>query len=165
MDKLLNEFYLGLFIWQTLLFIGLIFLLKKYAWGPILEAVNDREEGIKNALASAEAARKEMQNLKADNENLLHEARAERDAMMKDARDIKDNMIAEAKEEAKVQADTMIKQAKAVIESEKQAAVADIKNQVANLSVAIAEKVVKEELSSKDKQLQLVEQLLKEVSI
>ncbi len=165
MEKLLNEFSFGLFIWQTLLFIGLIFLLKKYAWGPILNAVNEREEGIKNALASAEAARKEMQNLHADNEKLLQEARAERDAMMKDARDIKDSMIAEAKEEAKVQADKMIEQAKAVIDSEKQAAVSDIKNQVASLSVEIAEKVVREQLSNKDKQLQLVEQLLKEVSI
>ena len=85
MDKLIEQFSLGLFFWQLILFIGLVLLLKKFAWKPILDAVNSREEGIKDALNEAENARKEIQNLAADNERILKEARAERDALMKDA--------------------------------------------------------------------------------
>ena len=165
MDKLISEFSLGLFVWQTLLFVLLIFLLKKFAWKPILNAVNDREEGIKNALAEAEKARQEMQNINADNERILKEARGERDGMLKEARDIKNNLIEEAKEEAKIQANKLIEQAKTSIQSEKLAAIADLKNQVAELSINIAEKVVKEELSNKGKQLKLVEQMLKEAKL
>ncbi len=141
MEKLINEFSIGLFFWQTLLFGLLLFLLWKFAWKPILNAVNDREDGIKDALAAAENAKKEMQNVTADSENLLKEARAERESLLKEAREIKDRLIADSKELAKVEGDKMIKQAQATIESEKKAAVADIKNQVAELSVDIAEKV------------------------
>jgi F-type H+-transporting ATPase subunit b len=102
MEKLIDDFSLGLFFWQIVIFVGLIFLLKKFAWKPILDAVNEREEGIKNALLSAENAKKEMQNLKSDNEKLLAEARAESDAMMKEAREIKEKMINDAKTEAQV---------------------------------------------------------------
>ncbi len=165
MDKLLNEFSFGLFIWQTLLFIALIFLLRKYAWGPILNAVNEREEGIKNALVEADKARQEMQDINADNERILNEARAERDTMLKEARDMKTNLIEEAKDEAKAQANKLMEQAKAAIQNEKLSAIADIKSQVANLSIDIAEKVVKDELSDKNKQLKLVEQLLGEVKL
>jgi F-type H+-transporting ATPase subunit b len=87
MEKLIHQFEFGLFVWQVLIFVGLIF--EKFAWKPILDAVNDREEGIKNALLSAENARKEMQNLQADNQRILQEARMERDNMLKDAREIK----------------------------------------------------------------------------
>ncbi len=160
MEKLLGEFSIGLFFWQSILFIALLLLLRKYAWKPILNAVSEREEGIKNALASAESAKREMENLQADNEKLLKEARAERDAMMKDARELKAKMVADARDEAKVEADKMITNAQAAIESEKKAAIADIKNQVASLSLEIAEKVVKEELSNTDKQLKLVETML-----
>ena len=100
MEKLVNDFSFGLFIWQIILFLLLLFLLRKFAWKPILKAVNDREEGIKNALASAEDARREMENLQADNEKLLQEARNERDSMLKEAREIKAKMIADAKGEA-----------------------------------------------------------------
>ncbi len=103
MDKLINEFSIGLFFWQTVLFLALLFLLRKYAWKPILNALNDREEGIKNALDSAEKARQEMENLNADNERILKEARAEREEMMKDARAIKETMLTEAKGEAKAE--------------------------------------------------------------
>ena len=89
MEKLLEEFSLGLFVWQTLLFVGLLLLLKKYAWSPILNAVNEREEGIKNALSAADDAKKEMENLQTDNQKLLKEARAEREAMLKEARELK----------------------------------------------------------------------------
>ena len=119
MEKLINDFSFGLFIWQTIIFVGLILLLKKFAWKPILDAVNEREEGIKNALLSADNARKEMQNLQADNQRILQEARLERDAMLKDAREIKEKMVADAKNEAQVQGQKMIEQAKAAIESEK----------------------------------------------
>jgi len=165
MDKLLNEFSFGLFIWQTLLFIALIFLLKKYAWGPILKTVNEREDGIKNALAQADKARQEMLNIKSDNDKILKEARAERDALLKDAREIKDNMIAEAKEEAQAIADASVEKTKIAIANEKSAALADIKKQMGGLSVDIAEKVVKGELADKNKQLQLIEQLLNDVTL
>lgn len=160
MEKLLDQFSLGLFFWSALIFIGLILLLKKFAWKPILDAINSREEGIRNALLSAENAKREMQNLKSDNEKLLAEARAERDALMKEAREIKEKMIIDAKVEAQAQGEKMIAQAKASIESEKNAALADLKNQVSNLSIEIAEKVLKEELSNKDAQTKLVDKLL-----
>ena len=160
MDKLINQFEFGLFFWQVLIFVGLILLLKKFAWKPILDAVNDREEGIKNALLAAENAKKDMQNLKADNEKLLAEARAERDLMIKEAREIKEKMIADAKSEAQVQGEKMIDQAKASIESEKNAAMAELKNQVSSLSLEIAEKLLKDELSNKEAQTKLVEKML-----
>jgi F-type H+-transporting ATPase subunit b len=165
MGKLFEDFSLGLFVWQAVLFIALILLLKKFAWKPILDSVNDREEGIKDALDSAEKAKLEMQNLQADNQKLLKEARAEREAMLKEARDIKNKMIEDAKGEAQEQANKMIAQAQDAIESEKKAAVAELKNQVATLSLDIAEKVVRAELSNKDKQLKLVETMLGEKSL
>lgn len=165
MDKLINEFSFGLFFWQLFLFIGLVLLLWKFAWKPILEAVNNREEGIKDALASAENAKKEMQNLQSDNEKLLKEARAERETMIKEAREIKEKLIADAKGEAQEQANKMIAQAQESIRSEKQAALAELKNQVANISVEIAEKVVRGELADKDKQLSLVDKMLGDVTL
>jgi F-type H+-transporting ATPase subunit b len=163
MEKLINDFSFGLFIWQVVIFVGLIFLLKKFAWKPILDAVNEREQGIKNALESAESARNEMQNLQADNQRILQEARAERDAMLKDAREMKEKMVADAKNEAQEQGQKMIDQAKAAIESEKNAAMADLKSQVATLSLSIAEKILKDELSNKESQTKLVDQLLGDV--
>lgn len=165
MEKLINDFSLGLFFWMAVLFLALLFLLRKFAWKPILDSVSEREEGIKSALASAEDAKKEMQNLKASNEQLLKEARAERDAMMKEAREIKDKMISDAKEEAKDVAAKLIQNAQASIEQEKQAALSELKNQVAELSIGIAESVVKKELSNKKDQLKLVEDLLGDVTL
>lgn len=156
---------IGLFFWHTVVFLILIFLMTKFAWKPILEGVRKREQTINDALDSAENAKKEMQNLKADNEKLLKEARAERDAMIKEARDIKERMIAEAKEDAQKEGDKMIAQAKSTIQLEKNAALADIKNQVATLSVQIAEKVLREELSNQDKQQKLVEDMLNDVTL
>ena len=165
MDKLINDFSFGLFIWQVLIFVGLIFLLKKFAWKPILDAVNDREEGIKNALLSAENARKEMQNLQADNQRILQEARLERDNMLKDAREMKEKMVTDAKNEAQVQGLKMIEQAKAAIEGEKNAAMAELKLQVSTLSLSIAEKLLKDELSNKEAQTKLVEKMLGDVKL
>jgi len=155
----------GLLFWTVLSFAILFFVLKKFAWKPIVGTVNDREQSIKDALASAENAKKEMENLTADNERILKEARAEREMMIKEARDLKAKMISDAKEEAKVTADKMIVQAQEAIENEKKSAMADIKKQVASLSIEIAEKVVKEELSNNDKQLKLVEDMLGDATL
>nr|WP_315252308.1 F0F1 ATP synthase subunit B [uncultured Flavobacterium sp.] len=165
MDKLINDFSFGLFIWQVLIFVGLIFLLKKFAWKPILDAVNDREEGIKNALLSAANAKIEMQNLQADNQRILQEARLERDNMLKEAREMKEKMVDDAKNEAQAQGLKMIEQAKAAIEGEKNAAMAELKLQVSTLSLSIAEKLLKEELSNKEAQTKLVEKLLGDVKL
>ena len=165
MEKLLEEFSLGLFVWQLVLFLALLFLLRKFAWKPILDSVSTREEGIKNALESAENAKKEMQNLQANNEQLVKEARAERDALLKEAREIKDKMISDAKEEAKEVAAKLIENAQASIAQEKQAAISELKHQVAELSIGIAETVVKKELIAKKDQIKLVEGLLEEVTL
>ena len=160
MDKLLNQFEFGLFFWQVIIFVGLIFLLKKFAWKPILDAVNEREEGIKNALLSADNARREMQNLQSDNQRILQEARMERDSLLKDAREMKEKMIADAVNEAQAQGLKMIEQAKAAIQNEKNVAMADLKLQVSTLSLEIAEKLLKDELSNKEAQVKLVEKML-----
>ena len=160
MDKLINDFSYGLFFWQAIILVILIVLLAKFAWKPILAALAAREEGISNALLAAENAKKDMQNLKSDNEKLLAEARAERDLMIKEAREIKEKMIADAKSEAQAQGEKMIEAAKASIESEKNAAMAELKNQVSSLSLEIAETLLKEELSNKEAQTKLVEKML-----
>lgn len=165
MDKLVNDFSFGLFFWQAIILIVLIVLLVKFAWKPIMTSITEREAGIAAAIAAAEAARKEMQNLQADNERILQEARAERDTMMKEAREIKEKMIADAKTEAQVQGEKMIEQAKASIESEKNAAMAELKEQVSVLSVEIAEKLLKNQLSDPAAQTILVEKMLDDVKL
>jgi len=165
MEGLLNDFSIGLFLVQTFILLLLITLMVKFAWKPIMNSLNEREEGIQDALDSAEKAKLEMQNLQADNQKLLNEARAEREAMLKEAREMKNTMIDEAKEEAQTQANNMIAQAQAAIESEKKAAMAELKNHMATISVDIAEKVVRQELSNKDKQLALVNSLLGEATL
>ena len=165
MEKLISEFSIGLFFWQTIIFILLIFLLKKYAWKPILDAVNEREEGIKNALLSAEKAKEEMASLQSDNEETLKKARAERDSLLKEAREIKQQLIDDAKNEAQSEAKKIISQAQETIQNEKKAAISDLKNQVAYLSIDIAEKVLKEKLSDDKTQMNLVKDLVKDVTL
>lgn len=160
-----NDFPIGLFAMQAVILLVLLFLLGKFAWKPILSSLDEREEGIQSALDQAESARKDIQNLQADNERLLKEARAERDAMMKDARDIKESIIAEAKGEAQEQTSIMIENAKATIKQEQQAAIAELKKNVADLSIDIAQQLVRKELTSKDDHLKLVEGMLKEVTL
>lgn len=155
----------SLIFWTTIIFLLLLFLLRKFAWKPILGAVRSRETSINDALEAAEKAKLEMQNMHADNEKLLQEARAEREAMMKEARELKAKMIADAKEDAKLEADKMVAQAQAAIESEKKAAIAELKQQVASLSLEIAEKVVRHELSDSDKQMKLVNEMLGEAKL
>lgn len=151
--------------WVAVIFIILLFLLKKFAWKPILEAINQREESISQALASAQEAKKEVANLKADNQKLLEEARKERDAILKEARQIKEKMVSEAKEQAHNEAQSIISQAKSSIENEKKAAIAELKNQVASLSLDIAQRVVQTQLSSQSKQEELVQSMLKDVKL
>jgi len=163
MDLITPE--IGLLFWQTIVFLILMIILAKFAWKPILGAVRTREESINQALASAEDARKEMQNLKADNEKAMQQARAERDEILKEARQIKDKMIGEAEGEAQQKADVIVAKAKESIEMEKRAAMADIKNQVATLSIEIAEKVIGKELSTEERQHQMIDKMLQEATL
>ncbi|MDA9251091.1 F0F1 ATP synthase subunit B [Flavobacteriaceae bacterium] len=165
MEKLISEFSFGLFFWQLFIFIGLILLLKKFAWKPILDAVNERETSIKDALSSADEARKEMASLQEDNQKILQEARAEREALLKEARTSGADLLAKAKEDAKLEADKILSQAQDAIQNEKRAAINELKNQVAQISLEIAEKVIEGELEDKDKQTSLVEKLLKDASL
>jgi len=165
MEKLISEFSLGLFAWQSLIFIGLLFLLRKYAWGPILNAVNERETSIKDALASAEAARSEMENLQSDNQRILKEARAEKEALLKEARATRAELINSEKEEAQAEAEKILSQAQEAIQNEKRAALTELKEQVGSLAMGIAEKVLQKELDNKDKQVQLIDQLLQDADL
>ena len=160
-----NDFPVGLFVMQALILLILIFLMAKFAWKPIMNSLTEREQGIKDALDSAEKAKMDMENLQANNLKMLQEARAEREEMLKEARDMKNKMIEEAKREANETASKLMAQAQANIQSEKKAAIADLKSQVASLSVEIAEKVVRTQLSNKDQQLKLVETMLDEKSL
>lgn len=160
-----NDFSIGLFALQLVILVILIFLLAKFAWKPIMEAVETREEGIKDALASAEQAKEEVANITEDNQRILKEARATRDGLLKEAKEMKETIINEAKDEAKAQAEKIMVQAKDAIEVEKQAAISSIKSHVAELSIAIAENVVQKELANDKDQLALVEAKLKDVTL
>jgi len=155
----------GLLFWTLVSFTILYLILRKFAWGPILGAVNEREEGIRNALLLAEKAREEMAFLQSDNEQTLKKARAEREALLKEAREIKQKLIDEAKNQAKSEAKKIIIQAQETIQSEKNAAIVDLKNQVASLSVDIAEKVLQDKVSNDKAQMSLVQELIKDVRL
>lgn len=156
---------IGLVFWMLVTFVILIFLLKKYAWKPILNAVNKREEDIISALTTAEKAKKEMESLKVDNEKLLAEARAERDAIMKEARDIRKQILDDAKVKAQVQTDKMFQTAKEAIDRQKEAVLYDMKKQISSLALEISEKVIKQELANKDSQQTLVQKMLDETKL
>ena len=156
---------IGLIFWTTITFILLLVLLGKFAWKPILTAIKTREKGIEDALASAESALKDMRELKSNNEKILVEARAERDNLLKEARDTKDAIIAEAKAKSQAEADRIMASTREQITNEKNAAVAELKNQVAILSIEIAEKILRSELSSDEKQKALVNNLMKDVNL
>ena len=156
---------LGLVFWMMVTFLIILFILKKFAWKPILGMIKEREEGIEKALQSAEQARQDMHLLKSSNEKILAEARVEKDAMLKEARDTKDAIINEAKTKAKIEADKVIAQAREAIQTEKLAAITELKAQVATLSIDIAEKILKVQLSSEEKQKTLTGNLIKEVTL
>jgi len=165
MEKLLGEFSLGLFFWQTLLFVALLLLLKKFAWKPILDAVNERETSIKDSLSAAEKARDDMEAVQADNKRILKEARAERDALLAEAKTASVQIVNQAKEDAKAASDKITAQAQETIQNEKIAAINELKGQVASLSIDIAEKVLQTELKDKATQEQLVAQLVNEIAV
>ena len=150
----------GLLFWTLVSFSILYLILRKFAWGPILGAVKEREESIKAALDAADNAKKEMENLKADNEKILNEAKTEREAMLKEAREMKSKLISDAENEAKAKAKSMVEAAKTAIQNEKNSAMNELRNTVVDLSVGIAEKLISEELADKDKQLKMIEEIL-----
>ena len=155
----------GLLFWTFCSFVILYFLLKKFAWKPILGTVNDREASTREALVAAENAKKEMENLKSDNEKILKEAKIERENMLKDAREIKTKLIADAENQAKEQASKLIESAQLAIQNEKNSAMSELKQTVVELSVGIAEKVISSELDDKNKQLKVVENMLNDASL
>ena len=155
----------GLLFWTFCSFAILYFLLKKFAWKPILGSVNDREDSIREALLAAENAKKEMENLKSDNEKILKEAKIERENMLKDAREIKTKLISDAENQAKEQASKMIDSAQLAIQNEKNSAMNELKQTVVELSVGIAEKVISSELEDKNTQLKVVENMLNDASL
>jgi len=165
METLIEQFSSGLFIIQSIIFLILLFVLIKFGWKPILSSIETRENSITEAIEQAKKAREEMANLKSDNEKILKDARAERDAVLKEAREMKDKIISEAKNAAKSEGEKMLELAKNAIQNEKMAAMTEIKNQLANLSIDIAEKVLKKELSNKADQEALVQNLVKETNL
>jgi len=156
---------LGLIFWMSLALLVVLFILKKFAWKPIMDALKERENSIEESLMAAQHAREDMENLKLDNEKLLREAKDERDAILREARKIKDKILDEARDKANIEAANIVQSAKQRIENEKKAAVTEIKNLIASYSIAIAEKVLKEELKDKKKQSEYIENLLKETRL
>ena len=156
---------IGLILWTLITFLLVLFLLKKFAWGPISEALTKRESFIEDSLKAAENAKKEMANLKAENERLLDEAKVERDRIIKEANTAAKQIVEEANTEASKEAQKRIEEARIAINTEKQAALADVKAQVANLSVQIAEKLMRQELSNEAAQKALVQDYIKELKV
>lgn len=156
---------IGTIFWTTLIFGLLLVLLRVFAWKPILAAVKAREDSIKGSLEAADEARKDMERLKTDNEAIMKEARAERDILMKEARDVRDKMIGEAKNQAKTEADRIVEKARTGIKKEKQTAITEIRDYVAELSVEIAGKILKENLKGLPEQEKLINNLLDDIDL
>lgn len=154
---------LGTVFWTTLIFLLLLILLYKYAWGPIMKAVNAREDMIRSSLESAEKAREEMKVLQADNELILRKAREERDKILRDARVAYDRMMTEAKEKSQSESDAMVRRAKELIEREKVTAITEMKREVASLAIEVASKVVGEKLKSDAEQMKLIDRYIHEI--
>lgn len=155
---------LGLIFWMTLSFLLLFFILKKFAWKPILSMLQQREQKIDEALHAAEKAREEMKELQINNEKLLRDAKVEREKIVAEARQLKDKILDEAREKGNEEAQRMVEAAREAIKFEKMAAITELKNQIALLSIDIAEKVLNEELAVSAKQKQLINNLLDEIN-
>ncbi|OQX79495.1 MAG: ATP synthase F0 subunit B [Bacteroidetes bacterium 4484_276] len=156
---------IGLIFWMTLAFGIVLWLLGKYAWKPIMKSLHEREDSIDKALHEADLARMDMEGLKISNEELLKEAKGERDAIMKQAREIKDKLIEDARLKANIEANRIVESARESIENEKMAAMVDLKNQIAELSIEIAEKLLERDLADKKRQKEYVEQLIRETKL
>lgn len=163
MDLLKPE--LGLFVWTLLAFLIVFMILKKYAWAPILKSLNEREKNIADSIASAERVKAEMATMQAENQKIMAEAREERTQMLKEAKDIKDKMVNDAKDQAKAEAAKIMADARTQIEHMKMAAMTEVKNEVANLALQVAEKVLRKNLSSDAEQSSYAKQLAEEVSL
>jgi len=155
----------GLLFWMLISFSILLIILRKFAWKPILKMLQDREDEISKSLNSAQQAKEQMEKLNAENEKILKEARAEREAMLREAKATKDKIVAQAQEAAKAEADKIIAAARAEIAAEKDAAMSELSDKVAELSVQIAEKILRRELDSSDKQNEYVKDLVKNISL
>jgi F-type H+-transporting ATPase subunit b len=156
---------IGLVFWTTVSFLILLFILRKFAWKPILGAISERETFIESALSQAEAAKEEMSRLTSENENLLKEARIERDNILREAKKMKDQIVSDAKETANKEGARMIEKARVEIDNQTAIALALVKDQVATLSIEIAEKILHKQFEDKGKQDALVADLLKEVKL
>jgi F-type H+-transporting ATPase subunit b len=156
---------IGLIFWTTVSFAILYFILAKFAWKPILGAVNEREKSIKDALSAAEIAKEEMASLKADNEKILNEAKLQRESLLKEAREIRSRIIADAESEATEKANKLIESAKTAIENEKSAAMKELNNTVVDLSLNIAEKLLSKELDNKEKQQENIQEILENTKL
>jgi len=165
MEKLINEFSFGLFFWQLLIFVGLILILKKFAWKPILDTLNERENSIKESLESAQKAKDEFSKIKADNEKILSSAKKERDFIISDAKKTGREIIEDSKNIAKSESEKIIENARESITQEKDLILKDLKSQVVDLSVEIASKILKKELNDKQKQDDFTQKLIDEIEI
>ncbi|MEA1877766.1 MAG: F0F1 ATP synthase subunit B [Bacteroidota bacterium] len=155
----------GTIFWMVLAFGLVFFILAKFAWGPILKGLKDREESIDEALRAADAARKEMAALRADHEKIMMEARAERDVLMGEARKMRDEMLEVARSEAVKEGEKLLENARKLIESEKVSAIGEIKKQISVLSVQVAEKILRTELSDVTKSEALINDMLKDMKL
>jgi F-type H+-transporting ATPase subunit b len=155
----------GLLMWTLVAFLIVFFILKKFAWPAIVKGLNDREQSIADALATAERVKAEMAELKSENEELLAKAREERAVMLKEAREIKDKIISDAKDQAKVEASKIMKESAAAIEAQKMAALTDVKNQVGKLVIEVSEKVLRRELGNKEAQETHIKGLVNDVKL
>jgi len=156
---------IGLVFWNTVAFLLLLVVLGKFAWKPILKAINDREQGIEDALAKADKMKSELAAMQSENEALLAKAREERATLIKEAKETADKMVAEAKEKAKAQYDAIVADAQVAINQQKNAALTDVKNQVGALVIEVAEKVLRKELSSKAAQETYINELAEGVKL
>jgi len=156
---------IGLMFWMLLMFGIVLFILTKFAWKPILKALKDREQSIEEALKSADKAKEEMEKLQADNEKIFQEARSERDAIIKDAKEVKQQMIEDARQETSKETQKLLEAARAAIEGEKEAAIDEIREIIAELSIDIAEKILRENLADSKEQKDLIDKLIKEIKL
>ncbi|MEI7676013.1 MAG: F0F1 ATP synthase subunit B [Bacteroidales bacterium] len=163
MELVMPEF--GLLFWMLISFSLLLFILKKFAWKPILKALSDRENSIDEALKSAQEAKNEMVKLHADNQQILMEAMRERDKMMKEASEMKEAIVSEAKNKAIIEAEKVIENARISIEREKMAAIDEMKNVIAVFSIDIAEKILKEKLTDDKQQKELVKKYVDQINV
>jgi F-type H+-transporting ATPase subunit b len=154
---------IGLLVWTLVAFLLVFFILKKFAWKIIIQSLNDREKGIADSLESAHKIKAEMAQLKNENEALMVQAREERTKMLKEAKEMKEKLISDAKEQAKAEAAKVISDAVASIETQKMAALTDVKNQIGNMVIEISEKVIRKQLENKADQEKYIQQMAGEL--